>query len=118
MLSFICLFFPPIVMLYLIDTSIKNIKSLKEYVLYYSISVLLTHGISIFILSFIFNSNSSLTETINQYNIFALKYMLLSCTIAIILPKIIAYFYPIINNVNTPPKIIFCPCKRYGLLLS
>ncbi len=89
MIEFICLFLPPLLLMYirrrLPDNTLSS-KSLKDEIVEYCLTLLFLTFICILLLVFLFQHTGSLTEAFHDYTGFSLHYLCMAAALAALLP--------------------------------
>lgn len=92
MIGVISLLVPPFLLSYIREKVIKKEESVYARVFHYALSVLFLNFVMILILCYGFDSRDNFFHKLNQYNEFALKYMLLSSILAVAEPYAEQFF--------------------------
>lgn len=91
MLALIAITLPPVIMAALWRKLEGGICDLKNFLLSYTVSLLLVNVLDMFIFNLLTRSSFSLTDQINGFSGFAMKYILMSCFFAVSIPYAVRY---------------------------
>ena len=86
MFAWISILVPPLIFVYLREKFGKKYANLQEKIVGYAVSVMLINMLMLFILIGIFKFQDSITDGLNNYGGFTLKYMFLATIIAVSIP--------------------------------
>lgn len=86
MFAWISILVPPLILVYLREKFGEKYENLQEKIAVYAMSVMLINMLMLFILIGIIKIQDSITDGLNNYSSFALKYMFLATIISVSIP--------------------------------
>lgn len=92
MFASICIFLPPVLMLYLWLRNKEKAYTPIQVLAYYCMSALLVNFLTTAISTLFSEGNMGIGDKLQTYTGFALKYMLLGCAIAVVLPLAVGFW--------------------------